>query len=154
MNVSAIPLYDQLPLGGATHLIDVSHVDLTETTVNTTQTLVPINAAAGDVVEVVAMRLVTAFRNTSDTAHNTTTLSVGDNDSGTRFLTSTQLNQNGTTIAFKEGTLTTRGFAYTAAKEIRLAFGSMSAKKLSDLNQGRVLLYVRLVNLTKFGPYT
>lgn len=154
MNVSAIPLYDQLPLGGATHLIDVSYEDLTETATATGQTLVPLNAATGDVVEVVAMRLVTPFKDASDNAYNTTTMTVGDTDSSTRFLSSTQLNENGAQIVIKVGTLTTRGFAYTAAKEIQLAFGSMSGKKLSDIDVGRLLLYVRVVNLTKFGPYT
>jgi hypothetical protein len=154
MKIESIPLYDQLPLGGATHVIDVSHEDLTETTDNTAQTLVPANFAAGDVFQLVSGRLVETFENTADSAHNTTTLSVGDNDSATRFLASTQINENGSTVETFAGALTAPCFPYNGAKELRLAFGSQTSKKLSNINKGRLLLYVRKVDSKKFGPYT
>lgn len=153
MKIESIPLFDQNPLA-ANILIDISHEDLTEETANTAQTLVPLNFAAGDAFIITAMRLVTPFENTADAAHNTTTLSVGDNDSATRFLASTELNEKGTEILFAAGALTAPNYVYLAAKELRLAFGSMSAKSLSDLNKGRVLLYGRKLNLKEYGPYT
>lgn len=153
MKVEAIPLYDQNPLA-ATHMIDVSAADLTETTANTAQTLVPLTFADGDVFVLISGRLVEPFEDSSDAAFNSTALSVGDNDSATRYLASTQLNKNGTEITTFAGALTAPCFPYTAAKELRLAFASMTAKSLADLDKGRLLLYVRKVDTKRFGPYT
>jgi hypothetical protein len=154
MKIEQIPVFDQLPLHGATHFIDVSAADLTQTTANTAQTLVPANFRAGDAFQLVAMKLVEPFENTADAAHDTTTLSVGDDDSATRYLASTQLNANGSTVSFAAGALTAPCFVYTAAKELRLAFGSQTAKSLSNLNKGRVLLFIKKVDLRRYGPYT
>ena len=152
MKIESIPLYDQIPLGGATHLIDVSHEDLTETTADTAQN-VTLSVVSGELFDVTAVRLVEAFEDSSDSDFDDTALQIGDEDSANRFLASTQLNENGTTVSFKEGALAGRGYAYNATKEIRINFGSMTAKKLSDLDKGRLVVFVRKVDLTAYGPY-
>jgi hypothetical protein len=57
---------------GFTHKAIVTHVDLTETTADTDQTIALLSVVAGDVVQKAAFQLVTAFSDASDAAFNDT----------------------------------------------------------------------------------
>jgi hypothetical protein len=63
---------------GFTHKAIVTHVDLTESTADTDQTIALLSVVAGDVVEKAAFQLVTAFSDASDAAFNDTKVQVGD----------------------------------------------------------------------------
>jgi hypothetical protein len=101
---------------GATHQVTIYHSDLTTATTNTAQTLTIFPVQAKTSVEVVGMVLVTAFEDTADAAHNSTALTVGDGTDPDLFLTSTELNDNGSKVWIKYGRGT---FALTTASATR-----------------------------------
>ena len=128
----------------ATHLVTITSDDLTETTVNTAQTLT-VTVAAGDFFEVIAHKLVTPFEDASDAAFNTTAYTIGDGGSANRFLTSTELNVNGTEIDFKAGALG-EGYFYNSADTVDFAIGSMSGKALNNIDTGELHVFIRHVS--------
>lgn len=132
---------------GYTHKAVITHSDLTEATANTAQTIELLDVAAGDVVHTAAVKLVTAFSDASDTAFNSTTLIVGDDGSTNRFVTSQELNVNGSEVLYKAAT-NTAPHAYTAANTVDAVFGSMAAKSLSDIDAGEVHIFLGVNKLT------
>lgn len=146
-----IPLYDQIPLGGATHLVEITAEDLTQTEANEPQT-VAVTLPAGTLGGLIAVKTAEAFEDTADAAFNSTAVTVGDAASATRYLASTQVNAKGSTVTYKSGAVANH--AYDTAGEMRFAFASMTGKALASLNKGRLLAYVRLADLKRFGPYT
>ena len=132
---------------GYTHKAVITHSDLTEATANTAQTIELLDVAAGDVVHTAAVKVVTAFSDASDTAFNSTTLIVGDDGSTNRFVTSQELNVNGSEVLYKAAT-NTAPHAYTAANTVDAVFGSMAAKSLSDIDAGEVHIYLGVNKLT------
>lgn len=131
----------------ATHVVTLSHEDLTDTNTATfAQTITSGVVAAKSGVELKALILKEPFNiNTATTnAYNTTTLSVGDSASNTVFLTSTELNENGTEVYVKYGTGGSK--VYTASNNFRFAFTGMTNNSLADLTRGKVELYFRVIN--------
>lgn len=130
---------------GFTHLVTVTHEDLTNTSASgtPTQTLEPITVGAGDLVHgPFALRLITAFKHAADSAQNSTTVQVGDGGDTDRFITSTELNENGTEVLNKAGTGTLN--MYTAADTIDLLFTGTASKALSDLDTGELHVFCNL----------
>lgn len=132
---------------GYTHKVVITHEDLTQASANTAQTIELLDVAAGDVVHTAAVKLVTAFSDASDTAFNSTTLIVGDDGSTNRFVTSQELNVNGSEVLYKAAT-NTAPHAYTAANTVDAIFGSMAAKSLSDIDAGEVHIFLGVNKLT------
>lgn len=132
---------------GYTHKVILTSADLTESTTNTAQTIELLDVAAGDVVHTAAVRLVTAMADASDSAYNTTTLVVGDGASSNRYVTSQELNVNGTEVLFKAAT-NTAPHAYTAADTVDAVFGSMTDKALADIDTGEVHVFLGVNKLT------
>lgn len=145
--MKAYELPNETKLNLFTHKIVLTHEDLTTATANTAQTIALLSVEAGDVVTHAASKLVTAFSDASDSAFNTTTLIVGDDGSTNRFLSSTELNENGTEVYYKAGT-NTAGFAYTAANTVDAVIGSMAAKSLSDIDAGEVHIFLHVAKLS------
>jgi hypothetical protein len=135
---------------GFTHRVKLTHSDLTETATNTAQTIQILPVTDGTLVDRVAMRLVTPFQDASDAAFNSNTLIVGDGGSTNRFLTSQQLNVNGTEILGFAGTNTT-GYVYLADDTVDVVIGSMSAKALVDIDVGEVWIFIRAVDLDLYA---
>ncbi len=109
-SISMAATFRSLPLDskadfGATHVATITYTDLTRTNLDgSSQTLSNLcDVAAKQSVEMVAMVLVTPFVDNATNAHNSTLLSVGDSTSDTLFLTSTELNSNGTEVYIKFG---------------------------------------------------
>lgn len=146
MNIFALPKSDADILG-ATHCVEIKAEDLTQTTANTAQTLT-MAVEAGEYFKVIGYTLVQAFADASDAAFNTTTLIIGDGGDTDRFLTSSELNVNGTEVIFKGGTGTE--LVYTTADTVDFTFGSMTAKSLADIDQGRILIYVKKADFRDF----
>src|SRR5262245_21781628 len=86
----------------ATHAIEITYADFTGT--GATQTLSPVTVADKTGFEVVAVELQQTFVS-SDATLISTTITIGDGGSATRFLSSTELNAEGTEIFLKGGTL-------------------------------------------------
>jgi hypothetical protein len=89
----------------ATHVAVVTHEDLTEATANTAQTIPLFTAAANSAVRLVKMILKVAFKDASDAAFNNVAITLGDSGDVDRLLPSTQINENGTEVDFKQGTI-------------------------------------------------
>jgi hypothetical protein len=132
---------------GFTHKAIVSHVDLTEATADTDQTIALLSVAAGDVVEKAAIKLVTPFKDASDSAFNDTKVQVGDGTDTDEYVAATQVNENGTEVLFAAN-VNTVPFAYTAADTVDLLVESMAAKSLSDLDAGEIHIYLAVTKLS------
>ena len=132
---------------GFTHKAIVSHVDLTEATADTDQTIALLSVAAGDVVEKAAIKLVTPFKDASDSAFNDTKVQVGDGTDTDEYVAATQVNENGTEVLFAAN-VNTVPFAYTAADTVDLLVESMTAKSLSELDAGEIHIYLAVTKLS------
>jgi hypothetical protein len=132
---------------GFTHKAIVTHVDLTESTADTDQTIALLSVVAGDVVQKAAFQLVTAFKDASDAAFNDTQVQVGDGNDTDEYIAATQVNENGTEVLFAAN-VNTVPFAYTAADTVDLLVESMTAKSLSDLDAGEIHIYLAVTKLT------
>jgi hypothetical protein len=132
---------------GFTHKAIVTHVDLTETTADTDQTIALLSVVAGDVVQKAAFQLVTAFKDASDAAFNDTQVQVGDGNDTDEYIAATQVNENGTEVLFAAN-VNTVPFAYTAADTVDILVESMTAKSLSNLDAGEIHIYLAVTKLT------
>lgn len=77
----------------------------------------------------------------TDAAQNTTAVSFGDAGSATRFLSAVQVNLNGTPTLYTYGNT---AYVYTTGSLLSVLITSMSAKKLSSLDTGKVVLAFQL----------
>jgi hypothetical protein len=132
---------------GFTHKAIVTHVDLTEATADTDQTIALLSVVAGDVVEKAAYKLVTAFKDASDAAFNDTKVQVGDGTDTDEYIAATQVNENGTEVLFAANANTT-AYAYTAADTVDLLVESMTAKSLSNIDAGEIHIYLAVTKLS------
>jgi hypothetical protein len=132
---------------GFTHKAIVTHVDITESTADTDQTIALLSVAAGDVVEKAAIKLVTPFKDASDSAFNDTKVQVGDGTDTDEYVAATQVNENGTEVLFAAN-VNTVPFAYTAADTVDLLVESMTAKSLSELDAGEIHIYLAVTKLS------
>jgi hypothetical protein len=132
---------------GFTHKAIVTHVDLTESTADTDQTIALLSVVAGDVVQKAAFQLVTAFSDASDAAFNDTQVQVGDGNDTDEYIAATQVNENGTEVLFAAN-VNTVPYAYTAADTVDLLVESMTAKSLSNLDAGEIHIYLAVTKLT------
>lgn len=103
ISVQSLTIAEQAHLG-ATHRVKITTADLTETTTNTAQTLgATFLVGAKQGVSVVAMQLPTVFDSISTNYTTSTLLTVGDGTDPDLFLTSTELNEDGTEVFLKFG---------------------------------------------------
>jgi hypothetical protein len=133
---------------GFTHKAIVTHVDITESTADTDQTIALLSVAAGDVVDKAAYKLVTAFSDASDAALNDTKVQVGDGADTDRFIAAAQVNANDASEVFYKANANTTPYAYTAADTVDLLVESMTAKSLSDLDAGEIHVYLAVTKLS------
>jgi len=126
----------------ANYVAIVTWQDLTDATASEAQVLnlCPIDVKMA--VGVKKVELKTEFANSADTANNSTALTVGDTATANSFLTSMELNLNGTTVYLKEGTSTKT--VYTATDNLKATFTPATGKTLASLTQGEVHIYVRI----------
>lgn len=148
MKAYKIPLQEAAEIGFNWKIV-LDSDDLTETTANTAQTIELIDVEVGSIVRDCAAYLKTPFEDASDTAFNVTTVIIGDGDDDNRYLTSTELNENGTEIDAKIETHATNSlpYAYTSADTIDAVFGGMSGKSLSNVDTGELHVFLNVVNL-------
>jgi len=144
MKVTLLP-YETRIATGFTHKVNVTHADLTQTTAATAQVIPLLSVAVGDMVEQVATFVNTYFTDASDTAFNTTAITIGDDGSAARFLASQELNTNGTEVKTKAGTGTL--YSYLAANTVDVTFNAMTAKALSDIDAGDIDIFLAVRTL-------
>lgn len=92
------------------------------------------------------LHLSTPFANTADTAFNSNTFSVGDQNSATRYFNAVQINANGSFVV-DTYYAPNNAFIYTAAilpQYLQCTLNSMAAKSISNLNTGRLQIYYQL----------
>ena len=126
---------------GMTHTFTIDADDLTETTVNTAQTITICSLKAGDIIGKIAWRAKTFLQDASDSAFNSTTMSVGDDSAVTTHIAAIQVNINGTEV--RQGFSNT-AVHYSAANHITVTFNAMAAKKLSDIDVGEIEFFFQL----------
>ena len=133
---------------GYTHIVELTHEDLTEATADTDQTIQAISVKAGQAVTQCGFFLETPFEDASDAALNDTKISVGDTDTD-RFLTATQVNKNGTEVihSITANAVDTLPYAFPADDTIDITVESMSAKSLVNIDTGKVFIGLRIVDL-------
>lgn len=139
---------EEAALIGATHRLILTHADITMATVDTAQTIEAVPVAAKMGVQLVDVRLKTAFQDSADAASIITAITVGDGGSTTRFLASTELNANGTEIWLKGGVNPNpQPYVYTAADTVDVVFlAPTSGKNLAALDTGEVHLYFKITD--------
>jgi hypothetical protein len=132
---------------GFTYKAVVTHSDLTESTADTDQTLSLLALEAGDVVTTAAWKLVTPFKDASDSALNDTKVQLGDTADDDEYIAATQVNENGE-VLFAAAAPASVPFVYTAANAVELLVESMTAKSLSNIDTGELHVYLGVAKLS------
>lgn len=130
---------------GYTHSITIRDEDFTST--GNTQTFT-VAIAANTLVGKVFHRLTEDF-DSSDATLTSLTYIVGDGGSTNRFLTSTEVCVDGTEVDAKLGALSD-WYLYTSADTIDIAFTGTSAKDLSTLNQGELVILIQILEADEY----
>jgi hypothetical protein len=136
---------------GFTHAIEITADDLTTTATATAQTITcPYIFAVGDVCFKVASDLHPAFSDASDSAFNTTTMSVGDASGGVAtILAAIETNINGTEILHKRAATSGAPLTgFTTAAALTVTFNSQTAKSLSNIDTGAVTIQLAINRLS------
>jgi hypothetical protein len=124
----------------------IDHPDLTTTANATAQDITLITLPANSVVKSAATFLRTAFADTADNAYDLTTLIVGDAGNDDRYITSQELNVNGTEITAQAHASTTP-HAYATATAVVAKFTPKTGKNLAALNAGEVHIFLEVAQL-------
>ena len=135
--------------GGFTHKAVLTYADLTETTVDTAQTIELVTVELGSRVAEVSYLLDTDFTDASDAAFNSTAITIGDGSSTNRFVVSKELNGNGTEIQAwsTANDVNSVPYTYLAADTVDIVFNSMSGKALNDLDAGQITIFFNIVHM-------
>jgi hypothetical protein len=142
LNVRPLTNQEQAASGYTHEAVIKAGTDLTESTANTSMVFNLFKTQAGDVMEKAHLHLFPAFKDASDAAFNSDTMSFGDEDLATRFFSAVQTNENGTEVI--DSFENTAYGPYTGVKQITWTVNSMAAKKLSDLDVGKAILLFKL----------
>lgn len=125
----------------------VTYADLTDTNTATfTQTIQPWFPGAKQGFECVGVALVKAFQ-PANTTNSSLVLQVGDSNNVSTFVTSTELNEQGTEVFWKYSTGSQ--IVYTAANAINLKFTGVTNFPVSGFTQGEVRVYFRTKDVTR-----
>lgn len=143
---------EQADNGGYNHIAVVTADALTQTTANTAQTITLCGIKIGDIIGKVLWRAKTYFKDASDAAFNTTTMSVGDDASVTTYKAAIELNVNGTEVS--EGFTNTAVGPYTVASNLTVTFNAMVAKSLSNIDTGEVVILFQLQRIATLEQST
>ena len=75
---------------------------------------------------------------------------VGDGGGSSRFLASTQVSVDGTTVDYKAGALSDF-YVYSADDTVDIAFTGTSAKLLSTVNAGKLRILLQIIDSADFA---
>lgn len=133
--------------GGYTHRLDLSYGDIPAgIAVNTAYVwnVAPLpQFPISTIVRRVLLHLIIPFKKTGVAGFNTTTVSLGDAGSATRFISASETNENGTEVLnVTPGAV--ENYVYTAAGQLQLTMNSMAAQTISDLNVGQLYILMQI----------
>ncbi|MDB4312095.1 hypothetical protein N9937_01565 [bacterium] len=155
----------------ANFMTTITHADLTTAATNTPQTLTDVfSIPSNSIAKLQYAELIVPFNDTATNGHNSLTVTVGDGADADLYLTSMQLNVNGTYIRIKPArvpeismefattsnlveavtnvTLTAYGSkTYTANDTIDFVFTGNAFWGLADLDVGEIRFYWRVDQL-------
>ena len=143
LNVHPLSLEEQAQ-HQANVLVEIDHAELTDGDASQVIALFPVAAKQG--VRLTKAVLKEVFDSSTDTSIISTTITIGDGGSATRFLGSTELNPSGTEVFLKGGALSAPDgtYVYTADDTVDATFACTAGKLLSDHDSGRLLLYFQV----------
>lgn len=147
--VRALTTNEQAGNGGFTHEVTFgpgTSNPLAETTADTDTTFNLFKVIAGDVMVKAALILDPALSDASDAAFNSTAFSFGDEDDDDRFIDGVETNVNGTEVLHTYDN--TAYGPYTATKQLTCLVESMTAKSLSNIDTGRLVLLIQILRLS------
>lgn len=124
-------------------LVELDFNDLTDG--DAAQTIALFTVAAKQGVRLTKLVMPEAF-DAADASLISTTITVGDGGSATRFLGSTELNVSGTEVFLKGGALSAPDatYVYTGADTVDAFFACTATYLLNDHTQGKLKLYFQL----------
>jgi hypothetical protein len=134
---------------GFTHKAIITHSDLTTSADNTAQDVKIVTVPAKSIVTRVAIHLKTPFEKTGTSAYNTNALIIGDSGDTDRWLTSTEVNVNGSEVLAKVQPSTIPA-AYVSATDINANFASMASYDLAELDAGEVHIFFSMLPLASY----
>lgn len=157
--------------GGFTHRLDLSVADipagLALAAANTIWLTAPGGPNvvlptfdAGTIVKRVLLHLTTPFKNTAQSGFNSSTISIGDTGSATKFVSAVQINENGTEVI--DTFPGTENSIYTASLQMVVTLNAMAGFSSSTLNVGKLYALFAIeraadqawVKYPPFGPGT
>lgn len=148
MQINPLSLEAQAAYGGNFEVL-ITHEDLTDAVASEAQTLtVPIAAKMS--VRCVRSILDVAFENSSSAGFDDLTVVVGDGGSTSRFLTSTQVNKNGTEVLLKSGV--DIEYPYTVDDTVDITFTPKTGATLLSLDAGRMRLILNIQDARAVAP--
>lgn len=147
MKFSPLTVEEVAANGGFTHRLDFSYRDIPAAIAsNTAKTwgagYLPA-LAISDFVAKTELHLTTPFKDASDSAFNSSTISFGDTTTATRFINASEANENGTEVLNVVPGAVTNAI-YTAAGQLQLTLNSMTNKVVSDLDVGQAYILVEI----------
>jgi len=147
MKFAPLTIEEQASTGGFTHRLDFNYRDIPAGIANNTSKVWAAGylpaLVASDIMIKTELHLTTAFSDASDAAFNSSTLSLGDATTATRFINASEANVNGTEV-LNVIPGANQNVIYTAAGQLQLTLNSMTGKSISDLDagQGYILLSI------------
>jgi hypothetical protein len=142
MKVMNLSQEEQVQHQGADTLVEISYADLTST--GNTQTLSPISLPINTGFQLLKMELAKAFVS-SNAALVSTTISVGDGNSATRFLAATEVNDAATEVVLASGTAGL--YLYTVADTVDVFVTGTAAQALTTFTAGLFRLYGKVTTV-------
>lgn len=148
MSLKTLPGQVPLPTAVAKRgdfAVQIGYADLAAG-VSNTALAVPAFTSLANVqgLELDHIELQETFQDTSDTAHNSTSLTIGDVGSAARHLAATELNANGSSVPLKFGTATR--YIPPADTVCLFTFTPTSGKNVANLNKGKLVAYFKLTD--------
>lgn len=139
--------HEEMLRTGATHLVEITHEDLTESSDATAQTLEAIDVAANDMVECMFAELVETFKESGESDTDSTELIVGDGNDTNRFMEAMEINGEASQDDRKLGTGTKLFYTSSDTVDVEITSDTSpsAAYALSELDQGIVHLYFRII---------
>ncbi len=148
MQINPMPLEQRVAESADIEVL-ITHEDLTDAVASEAQTLtIPIAAKMS--VRLVRAILDVPFENTSSAGFDDLTVTVGDGGSATRFLTSTQINKNGSEVLLKSGV--DIEYPYTTDDTVDMTFTPKTGATLLSLDKGRMRLQYKIIDERAITP--
>ena len=144
MKLENLDLITMARASGANYIAEIDASDLTQSAAATAQAVAIMTTDKRSLVEVVAS-VSTGFSDASDTAFNSTAMEIGVSGAEAALLVSQELNANAASPELEKAGAGKQ--AYAEGKQIIATFSSMTGKKLADIDNGKVVILLKVIKL-------